>query len=102
MNFADPDTPCQSLGARFIRLGQIRRRNHGANQVPGDATFATSSTGLHARRPLGVCVAGGLLLSQLLTLYIAPVLYIYLDNLGTRIGGFRLPWVGRPSHTPAE
>jgi hypothetical protein len=30
------------------------------------------------------------LLSQLLTLYITPVLYIYLDNLGTRIGGFRL------------
>ena len=46
--------------------------------------------GSDARRPLGLCVAGGLLLSQLLTLYITPVLYIYLDNLGTRIGGFRL------------
>ena len=46
--------------------------------------------GSDARRPLGLCVAGGLLLSQLLTLYITPVLYVYLDNLGTRIGGFRL------------
>jgi hydrophobe/amphiphile efflux-1 (HAE1) family protein len=46
--------------------------------------------GSDARRPLGLCVAGGLLLSQLLTLYITPVLYIYLDNLGTRIGSFRL------------
>jgi len=46
--------------------------------------------GSDARRPLGLCVAGGLLLSQLLTLYITPVLYIYLDNLGTRVGNFRL------------
>jgi hypothetical protein len=30
---------------------------------------------------------GGLILSQLLTLYITPVLYIYLDRLGTRFGG---------------
>jgi len=58
--------------------------------------------GSDARRPLGLCVAGGLLLSQLLTLYITPVLYIYLDNLGTRIGGLRMPWSASPRGAPAE
>jgi HAE1 family hydrophobic/amphiphilic exporter-1 len=58
--------------------------------------------GSDARRPLGLAVAGGLLLSQLLTLYITPVLYIYLDNLGTRIGGLRMPWAASPRGAPAE
>ena len=45
--------------------------------------------GAESRRPLGLCVAGGLLFSQLLTLYITPVLYTYLENLQERFGSFR-------------
>ena len=44
--------------------------------------------GAESRRPLGLCVAGGLLLSQLLTLYITPVIYIYLDRLGDQFSVF--------------
>jgi multidrug efflux pump len=43
--------------------------------------------GSELRRPLGIAMVGGLLLSQILTLYTTPVIYIFFDNLARRISG---------------
>jgi len=56
--------------------------------------------GAESRRPLGLCVAGGLLFSQLLTLYITPVIYVYLDQTGTWLANWRS--AGVPAQQPAE
>jgi HAE1 family hydrophobic/amphiphilic exporter-1 len=62
-----------------------------------------SGAGAESRRPLGLCVAGGLLLSQLLTLYITPVIYSYLDRLGGKLQRRKAPRrASGPSIAPAE
>jgi multidrug efflux pump len=46
-----------------------------------------TGTGSELRRPLGITIVGGLFVSQLLTLYTTPVVYLVLDNLRLRIQG---------------
>lgn len=48
-----------------------------------------TGTGSELRRPLGITIVGGLLLSQILTLYTTPVIYLYLAKLQTRFGARR-------------
>jgi multidrug efflux pump subunit AcrB len=49
-----------------------------------------TGTGAELRRPLGITIVGGLLVSQLLTLYTTPVVYLAFDRLAQRLARRRL------------
>ena len=60
--------------------------------------------GSELRRPLGITIIGGLLVSQVLTLYTTPVIYLLLDRLHRRLGGANISFIRRraPPLHPAE
>jgi multidrug efflux pump len=58
--------------------------------------------GSELRRPLGIAMVGGLLLSQVLTLYTTPVIYIFFDNLGHRFARTPKSVEGSDEPIPAE
>jgi hydrophobic/amphiphilic exporter-1 (mainly G- bacteria), HAE1 family len=56
--------------------------------------------GAGSRRPLGLAVVGGLLFSQLVTLYLTPVFYTYVDAFQSRFAGKSRKSVARPAAVP--
>jgi len=61
-----------------------------------------TGTGAELRRPLGIAIVGGLIFSQMLTLYTTPVVYLYLDRLRLWFDTLRYGPVYQPHAPPRE
>jgi AcrB/AcrD/AcrF family len=79
-----------------FRTGRQRARGQGA----AFAVSPLAGVGSEIRQPLGYAIVGGLALSQSLTLYTTPVIYIYFDKLQTRI--FRRRRTQAPAAAPPQ
>src|SRR5215831_13945919 len=91
---ADPETAIVS--AALIRFRPILMTSMAALFGTLPIAMSIGRTG-EGRQPLGLAVVGGLLVSQALTLYITPVLYVYLERLSARVKNRR-----RHAAIPAE
>jgi HAE1 family hydrophobic/amphiphilic exporter-1 len=60
-----------------------------AAMLGGVPLMLGTGTGSELRQPLGYAIVGGLLVSQALTLFTTPVIYIYLDQLSDWLSGWR-------------
>ncbi|MDB4908502.1 MAG: multidrug resistance protein [Gemmatimonadetes bacterium] len=91
-------TPAQAI----VEAASVRFRPIMMTTVAAIAGTLPIAIGIGAsaasRRPLGIAVVGGLAFSQVVTLYVTPVFYTYLDDLQTWLGeaSSRLPWATPP------
>ena len=95
----DKMEPQQAIhDAAVVRLRPIMMTTAAA--VLGAVPLAIGfGQGASLRQPLGITVMGGLILSQVFTLYTTPVIYLYLDRLRARLARWSatLPWNRQPS-----
>ena len=77
-------------GIMLVDVALVAQREHGLG----------TAIGSEIRQPLGYAIVGGLLVSQLLTLFTTPVVYIYMDRLGASLRRLRPSRHGL-SETPA-
>src|SRR5204863_10187676 len=89
-------TPIEAIhGACLVRFRPIMMPTMAA--LVGTLPIALGyGAGAESRRPLGLAVVGGLLVSQLLTLYITPVYYVYIENTRRWLAGHRTAMIAEP------
>ncbi|MDQ2774485.1 MAG: efflux RND transporter permease subunit, partial [Acidobacteriota bacterium] len=97
----DGKSPYDSIyQASLLRFRPIMMTTMAALLGAVPLAFGTG-TGSELRRPLGITIIGGLLLSQILTLYTTPVIYLFFDDLASRIAAFRQRRSGADGMAPA-
>jgi len=85
--------------ACLVRFRPIMMTTFAALMGTVPIALALGASG-EARRPLGLCVIGGLLVSQFLTLYLTPVVYIYFERFQVWMGGRKAAGQTAPVHAP--